>query len=49
MLLIAGEQSDELLREAIHNGARGFVGYDTDGPGLARAVLACARGEVRAD
>jgi len=46
VLLIAGEQSDELLRDAIHNGARGFVGYDTDGPGLARAVLACARGEA---
>jgi len=46
VLLLADDQVGSLLREAINNGARGFVGPDIDGPGLARAVLASARGDV---
>lgn len=46
ILLIADDQADDLLREAVNAGARGCVGRDVDGPGLARAVLASARGDV---
>ena len=47
VLLMAGEGSDALLRDAINSGARGWVAPEVDGPGLARAVLASARGEVQ--
>src|SRR4051794_9925610 len=46
VLLIADDRDDELLREAVSAGARGFVGSDPDGAGLARAVLAAARGDA---
>jgi DNA-binding NarL/FixJ family response regulator len=47
VLLMAADGTDALLREAISAGARGCVGMDVDGPGLARAVLASARGDVQ--
>lgn len=46
VLLLADDTADDLLREAVTAGARGCVGSDADGPALARAVLAAARGEV---
>ena len=46
VLLLADDTADELLREAVTAGARGCVGSDVDGPALARAVLAAARGDV---
>ncbi len=45
VLMMTDDLSDELLKEAVHAGARGCVGSDLDGPGLARAVLAATRGE----
>jgi signal transduction histidine kinase/DNA-binding NarL/FixJ family response regulator len=47
VLLMADDDSDGLLREAISAGARGCVTPDIDGPGLARAVLASAHGDVQ--
>jgi signal transduction histidine kinase/DNA-binding NarL/FixJ family response regulator len=47
VLLVAGDGSEALLRNAVSAGARGAVGLDVDGPSLARAVLASARGEVQ--
>jgi DNA-binding NarL/FixJ family response regulator/signal transduction histidine kinase len=46
VIVIADDPHDELLREAISAGARGFVDFDADGAGLARAVLAAARGDA---
>jgi signal transduction histidine kinase/DNA-binding NarL/FixJ family response regulator len=46
VLLLADDHADDLLRDAVTAGARGCVGSDTDGPALARAVLAAARGDV---
>jgi DNA-binding NarL/FixJ family response regulator len=46
ILLLADDHADELLRDAVTAGARGCVGSDADGPALARAVLAAARGDV---
>ncbi len=46
ILLLADDHADELLRDAVSAGARGCVGSDVDGPALARAVLAAARGDV---
>ena len=46
VLLLADDTADDLLREAVTAGARGCVGSDVDGPALARAVLAAARGDV---
>jgi signal transduction histidine kinase/DNA-binding NarL/FixJ family response regulator len=46
ILLLADDHTDELLRDAVTAGARGCVGSDTDGPALARAVLAAARGDA---
>jgi DNA-binding NarL/FixJ family response regulator len=46
ILLLADDHADDLLRDAVTAGARGCVGSDADGPALARAVLAAARGDV---
>ncbi|GAA1847880.1 hypothetical protein GCM10009836_29440 [Pseudonocardia ailaonensis] len=46
VLVMAEDHTDELLRDAVHAGARGGIGPDLDGPALARAVLAAARGDV---
>ncbi|HEX3590133.1 MAG TPA: response regulator [Pseudonocardiaceae bacterium] len=46
ILLLADDHADDLLRDAVTAGARGCVGSDVDGPALARAVLAAARGDV---
>ena len=46
VLIMTDDLGDELLKEAVQAGARGCVGSDLDGPSLARAVLAAARGEV---
>jgi signal transduction histidine kinase/DNA-binding NarL/FixJ family response regulator len=46
ILLLADDHADDLLRDAVTAGARGCVGSDADGPTLARAVLAAARGDV---
>lgn len=46
ILLLADDHVDDLLRDAVTAGARGFVGLDTDGPALSRAVLAAARGDA---
>ncbi|ODU04218.1 MAG: hypothetical protein ABS81_11405 [Pseudonocardia sp. SCN 72-86] len=46
VLVMAEDHTDELLRDAVHAGARGCIGPDLDGPALARAVLAAARGDV---
>lgn len=43
VLMLTDDLGDELLKEAVHAGARGCVGTDLDGPGLARAVLAATR------
>lgn len=46
VLVMTDDHADDLLRDAIHAGALGCVGSDVDGPALARAVLAAARGDV---
>jgi DNA-binding NarL/FixJ family response regulator/signal transduction histidine kinase len=46
VLVMTDDLSDELLKEAVHAGARGCVGSDLDGPGLVRAVLAATRGDA---
>jgi signal transduction histidine kinase/DNA-binding NarL/FixJ family response regulator len=46
VLVMTDDHTEELLRDAVHAGARGCVGSDLDGPALARAVLAAARGDV---
>jgi DNA-binding NarL/FixJ family response regulator/signal transduction histidine kinase len=46
VLVITDDPGDELLRQAVHAGARGCVGTDLDGPALVRAVLAAIRGDV---
>ncbi len=46
VLVMTDDLGDELLPEAVRAGARGCVGSDLDGPGLVRAVLAAARGDV---
>ncbi|MDI5961681.1 hybrid sensor histidine kinase/response regulator transcription factor [Streptantibioticus silvisoli] len=46
VLVMTDDLGDELLKEAVHAGARGCVGSDLDGPGLVRSVLAATRGDV---
>ncbi|HEY1967337.1 MAG TPA: response regulator [Pseudonocardia sp.] len=46
VLVMTDDHTDELLRDAVHAGARGCIGADLDGPALARAVLAAARGDL---
>ncbi|HZZ46695.1 MAG TPA: response regulator [Pseudonocardia sp.] len=46
VLVMTDDHIDELLRDAVHAGARGCIGADLDGPALARAVLGAARGDV---
>jgi DNA-binding NarL/FixJ family response regulator len=46
VLVMTDDHTDELLRDAVHAGARGCIGADLDGPALARAVLGAARGDV---
>ena len=46
VLVLTDDPGDELLRQAVHAGARGCVGTDLDGPALVRAVLAAIRGDV---
>ncbi|WP_170284616.1 response regulator [Kribbella amoyensis] len=46
ILVLADDTADDLLRAAVMAGARGCVGSAADGPALARAVLAAARGDV---
>ncbi|WP_327287181.1 response regulator [Streptomyces sp. NBC_01198] len=46
VLMLTDDLGDELLEEAVRAGARGCVGTDLDGPGLARAVLAATRGDA---
>jgi DNA-binding NarL/FixJ family response regulator/signal transduction histidine kinase len=46
VLVVTDDPGDELLRQAVHAGARGCVGTDLDGPALVRAVLAAIRGDV---
>jgi DNA-binding NarL/FixJ family response regulator/signal transduction histidine kinase len=46
VLVMTDDHADDLLRDAIHAGARGCIGSDVDGPALARAVLAAVRGDV---
>src|SRR4030081_2606768 len=46
VLVLTDDHTDDLLRDAVHAGALGCVGSDVDGPALARAVLAAARGDV---
>jgi DNA-binding NarL/FixJ family response regulator/signal transduction histidine kinase len=46
VLVMTDDLGDDLLKEAVHAGARGCVGSDLDGPGLVRAVLAATRGDV---
>ncbi|WUH89259.1 response regulator [Streptomyces sp. NBC_00433] len=46
VLMLTDDLGDERLEEAVRAGARGCVGTDLDGPGLARAVLAATRGDA---
>ena len=46
VLVLTDDHTDDLLRDAVHAGALGCIGSDVDGPALARAVLAAARGDV---
>ncbi|WP_405591603.1 response regulator [Streptomyces sp. NBC_01190] len=46
VLITTDDLGDELLKEAVHAGARGCVGSELDGPGLVRAVLAATRGDA---
>lgn len=46
VLMLTDDLGDQLLEEAVRAGARGCVGTDLDGPGLARAVLAATRGDT---
>jgi signal transduction histidine kinase/DNA-binding NarL/FixJ family response regulator len=46
VLVMTEDHSHDLLRDAVHAGARGCIGPDLDGSALARAVLAAARGDV---
>lgn len=46
VLMLTDDLGDELLEEAVRAGARGCVGTDLDGAGLARAVLAATRGDA---
>jgi signal transduction histidine kinase/DNA-binding NarL/FixJ family response regulator len=46
VLMMTDDHRDELLRDAVHAGARGCISSDLDGPALARAVLAAARGDL---
>lgn len=46
VLVMTDDLSDPLLPEAVRAGARGCVGSDLDGPGLVRAVLGAAHGDV---
>lgn len=46
VLMLTDDLGDELLEEAVRAGARGCVGTDLDGHGLARAVLAATRGDA---
>lgn len=45
-LLLAGQEDEELLYEALRAGARGYVSKEVAPDELARAVRAAARGEV---
>ncbi|WP_159793470.1 GAF domain-containing protein [Puerhibacterium puerhi] len=45
VVLVVGSVADDRVREAATGGAVGFVGHDVDAAGLARAVVAAARGD----
>ena len=45
VVLLVDSVSDEGVREAAQGGAVGFVKHDVDAAGLARAVVAAARGD----
>jgi signal transduction histidine kinase/DNA-binding NarL/FixJ family response regulator len=45
VVLLVDSVADEGVREAAQAGAVGFVKHDVDAPGLARAVVAAARGD----
>lgn len=45
VVLLVDSVSDDLVRDAAHGGAVGFVGNDVDAGALARAVVAAARGD----
>ncbi|MGQ4515533.1 response regulator [Streptomyces sp. DW26H14] len=46
VLVMTDDLGDDLLKEAVHAGARGCVGTELDGPAVVRAVLAAARGDA---
>jgi signal transduction histidine kinase/DNA-binding NarL/FixJ family response regulator len=45
VVLLVGSVADDRVRDAAQGGAVGFVSHDVDGAGLARAVVAAARGD----
>jgi signal transduction histidine kinase/DNA-binding NarL/FixJ family response regulator len=45
VVLLVDEVSDDAVRDAAQGGAVGFVKHDVDAAGLARAVVAAARGD----
>jgi signal transduction histidine kinase/DNA-binding NarL/FixJ family response regulator len=45
VVLLVGSVADDRVRDAASGGAVGFVGHDVDAAGLARAVVAAARGD----
>lgn len=46
VLVMTDDLGDELLKDAVHAGARGCVGSDLEGPALVRAVVAATRGDA---
>lgn len=45
VVLVVDSVADDRVRDAAQGGAVGFVGHDVDAAGLARAVVAAARGD----
>lgn len=45
VVLLVSSVADDRVRDAAQGGAVGFVSHDVDGAGLARAVVAAARGD----